>query len=167
MTGADGFPRLNLPACSLHIRPGEHKDSRYVFDFVRNKYVRLVPEEWVRVHFLHFLVEECGYVPSLIAVEMHFEYQGMSRRADLVAYDRQGAPVLMTECKAPQVLPGAAAFEQVARYNRVVGARYLAVTNGLHHYCWRADRPGEFMDRIPSFEEVSAAGPAHDRPSTL
>ena len=129
---------------------------------MRKKYVRLVPEEWVRVHFLHFLVRDCGYSPALIAVEMHFEYQGMSRRADMVAYDRGGAPLLMVECKAPGVRIGPAAFGQIARYNRVVGARYLAVTNGLRHYCWRADRPGEFMDRIPSFEEISAASPASD-----
>lgn len=128
--------------------------------------MRLVPEEWVRVHFLHFLVQDLGYSPALIAVEMHFEYQGMSRRADLVAYDRTGVPALMVECKAPQVRIGPATFEQVAKYNRVVGARYLAVTNGLRHYCWRSDHPGEFMDRIPPFEEISAARPANDRHSS-
>ena len=118
------------------------------------------------MHFLYFLLRERGYSPGLISVEMHFEYQGMSRRADLVAHDRTGAPGLMVECKATQVRIGPEAFEQVARYNRVVGARYLVVTNGLLHYCWRRDRPGEFMDDIPSFEEISIPPSANDGHST-
>ena len=121
----------------------------------------------MRVHFLHFLIRDCGYPLALIAVEMHFEYQGMSRRADIVAHDRRGVPSLMVECKAPEVRIGSAAFEQIAKYNRVVGARYLAVTNGLHHYCWSSDCPDDFMDRIPPFEAVSAGDPASDTHPTL
>lgn len=144
---------LNLPEYEFEIR-GEG-DKRVIFDPIRRRYVRLNPEEWVRQHFLQYLTRDCGYPSYLIAVEMAFRFQRMPRRADIVVHDRRGSPFLMVECKAPGVRIAQASFDQVSRYNRVVGARYLAVTNGREHYCWRIDRDRgayEFLDGIPDFE---------------
>ena len=99
-----------------------------IFDPVRQKYVRLTPEEWVRQHFVQYLVQEQGVPQALVAVEMSFTYQGMQRRADIVVYDRQGKPLMMVECKASEVEVRQDVFDQVARYNKVVKARYLVVT---------------------------------------
>lgn len=146
--------RLNLPRCDLPIR--DASDGRSVFDAIRRKFVRLTPEEWVRQHFLRYLTDHRHYPAALIAVEMGFRFQGMMRRADIVVHGRQGAPFLLIECKAPDVKIVQATFDQVSSYNRVVEARFLAVTNGLKHFCWRIDSESgryEFLDGLPRFDD--------------
>ena len=146
---------LNLPAYDASIREVEGKAM--IYDPVRRKYVRLTPEEWVRQHFLHYLVQELAVPKALIAVEMAFRYQGMARRADLVVHDRKGHPVLMVECKAPEVEIAQPVFDQVARYNKVVKARYLVVTNGLLHIAAVIDpaqRSYVFLEALPTYDEL-------------
>ena len=146
---------LNLPAYDFEIQEREGKTA--IFDPIRRKFVRLTPEEWVRQHFVQYLIQELGYRPALLAVEAGFTYQRMQRRADLVVYDRSGRPMVMVECKAPEVAIQQATFDQVARYNKVVQARYLMVTNGREHYCYQVDyedKSYRFLDRPPAFEEL-------------
>lgn len=147
--------RLNLPGYDFHFqRVGE---TRMIFDPIRKKYVKLTPEEWVRQHFVQFLIQERGVPRSLVAIEMAFTYQGMARRADIVVHDRTARPLLMAECKAPDIEITQAAFDQVARYNKVVQARYLVVTNGVVHYCCALDRDAHtyrFLDDLPRYEEL-------------
>ena len=146
---------LNLPAYDFTIREIDGKEM--IFDPGRQKYVRLTPEEWVRQHFIQYLVQEQGVPQALVAVEMGFTYQGMPRRADVVVYDRQGTPLMMVECKAPDVAVRQDAFDQVARYNKVVQARYLVVTNGLVHYCCvldHAQHTYRFLDELPVYEDL-------------
>ena len=146
---------LNLPAYEFHIQ--QQRGRAMIFDPVRGKYVRLTPEEWVRQHFVQFLVQEQGVPAALVAIEKAFTYQGMTRRADVVVHDRQGAALLMVECKAPEIEVRQAVFDQVARYNKVVQARYLVVTNGLVHYCAALDRARHtyrFLDALPPYDEL-------------
>lgn len=144
---------LNLPPYPFEVRGvGE---TQTIFDPIRRKYVALTPEEWVRQHFVQYLVTDLGYPKGLLAIEKGFRYEGMPRRADVVAYGRDGRPFLMAECKAPDVEIRQAAFDQVARYNTVVGAPYLVVTNGRVHYCCAIDRAAHtyrFLDAIPPFD---------------
>ena len=147
--------RLNLPAYDFKTRQAAGKQM--IFDPVRRKYVRLTPEEWVRQHFVQFMVQELGYPAALIAVEMAFTYQQMPRRADVVVYDRTGRAVLMVECKKPEIEIQQSTFDQVARYNKVVGARYLVVTNGRVHFAAEIDRAGQtyrFLDELPRFDDL-------------
>ncbi len=144
---------LNLPRCELSLR--DAGGELEVFDAIRRKFVRCTPEEWVRQNFLRYLIDHRGYAASLIAVEMGFRYQDMLRRADILAHDRRGRPFLLVECKAPDVPIGQATFDQVSRYNRVVGARFLAATNGLKHFCWRVVPESgsyEFLNGVPPHE---------------
>ena len=146
---------LNLPPYAFTTRQIDGKEM--IFDPVRQKYVRLTPEEWVRQHFVQYLIQEQGVPQALIAIEMGFTYQGMQRRADVVIYDRQGQPLMMVECKAADVTVQQAAFDQVARYNKVVEARYLVVTNGLDHYCCvldHAQHTYRFLEALPRYEEL-------------
>ena len=148
-------PPLNLPAYAFDVQARGGKPV--IFDRTRRKYVRLTPEEWVRQHFIRFLIEEQHVPSALIAVEMGFTYQRMPRRADVVVHDRKGRPLLMAECKAPEVPVRQATFDQVARYNKVVQARYLVVTNGLTHYCWLLDPAAHayhFLDALPPYEAM-------------
>ncbi|MGI9176042.1 MAG: type I restriction enzyme HsdR N-terminal domain-containing protein [Rhodothermales bacterium] len=151
----DAIPPLNLPPYAFRVQ--ERAGKAFIFDAVRQKYVRLTPEEWVRQHFVRFLVEEQRVPAALVAIEMGFNYQQMPRRADVVVHARTGMPLLMAECKAPDVSVRQATFDQVARYNKVVQAKYLVVTNGLTHCCWMLDPAAHtyrFLDELPVYEAL-------------
>lgn len=133
-----GTPSLALPDHGVKTRHGPA--GAQVFDPIRRQWVALLPEEWVRQHFINHLVHDLGCPASLIAVEQRLTLNGLSKRADIVVHAADGRPVALVECKAPAVPLGQAAFEQAARYNLVLGVPWLLVTNGLRHYCFRIDR---------------------------
>lgn len=146
------LPELNLPSFQPKIRITDGRSD--IFDPIRRQFVRLTPEEWVRQSFLQYLTTFCGYPGALTAIEKGFEFQQMARRADIVVHDRRGKSFLMVECKAPGVPISQSTFDQVSRYNRVIQARYLIVTNGLNHYCWTIENGGyRFLDGPPPYAE--------------
>ena len=123
---------------TLSLPPFDYKVKKQsgiclIFDIIRKKYVVLTPEEWVRQHVVHYLIGHKGYAPAAIAVERAVDLYGMSRRFDIVAFGKDGAPRLLIECKAP------------SRYNIVLSAPYVAVTNGILHYCGKVDRSAGFL----------------------
>ncbi len=125
-----------------------------VLDKVRRKWVSLSPEEWVRQHMVQYLLNEKAVPRGLVAIEKGFQFQGMLRRADIIVHDRAGDPLLMVECKAPAVALDQTVFDQIARYNLVIHARYLFVTNGLQHYCYKIDSEKKqyvFLEELPDF----------------
>jgi hypothetical protein len=151
---------LNLPPCPARTR--ERDGKKDIFDPIRRKYVRLTPEEWVRQHFVHYLVQQHHVPRGLMAVEHAFTDQRMPRRADIVAFDRQGHPLLIAECKAPHVSIAQDTFDQIARYNRVLRVPYLIVTNGLEHYACQVnfgERAYQFLDELPDYDDLVAAAP--------
>ena len=113
----------------------------------------MTPEEWVRQHFIHFLIENKGYPAQLIAVEKEIQVCGMRRRFDLVCYDRQANPYLIVECKAPSVVLSQAVFDQAFQYNLSIAARFIAITNGCLHFCGEISGNGKFqmLAEIPNF----------------
>ncbi len=144
--------RLNLPDHGVKTKPVP--GGTEVFDPVRRKWVALTPEEWVRQHFLLFLVNDLRCPASLIAVEKSLTLNGLAKRADLVVHDDRGAPLALVECKAPTVRIDQAVFEQAARYNIVFRVDWLFVTNGLHHYACRIDRSTgavHFLSELPAY----------------
>ncbi len=147
---------LKLPPCSLRIKEGP--GNRLVYDALRKKYVTLTPEEWVRQHFVNYLTAFLGYPPGLIKIETSFRLHGMLRRADILVHDRAGEPVLIVECKAPEVKITQEVFDQVINYNFSYCVRYLVVTNGITHFAGRIDsakRSFDFLDRIPDYETLA------------
>lgn len=148
---------LTLPSYDFHT--SEQEGKRVIYDPVRDTYVRLTPEEWVRQHFVQYLIQELDTPPGLVTTEARFQYEGQPWRADVVVHDRQGEPLLLVECKAPRVSIGQDAFDQGARYNLVLGAPFLVVTNGQVHYACRIDlnnRDYTFLDDLPPYEELIA-----------
>ncbi|PSQ95413.1 MAG: restriction endonuclease subunit R [Bacteroidetes bacterium SW_9_63_38] len=148
---------LNLPTYDVHVI--DRDDTRIIYDPVRQTYVTLTPEEWVRQHFLQYLMQELNVPAGLVATEASFQYEGQTWRADIVAYDRQGNPLLLVECKAPSVSIGQNAFDQGARYNLVLDAPFLVVTNGRTHYACRIDLEEEsyaFLDDLPEYRSLLA-----------
>lgn len=135
---------------TLSLPPFDYKVKKQsgiclIFDIIRKKYVVLTPEEWVRQHVIHYLIGHKGYAPAAIAVERAVDLYGMSRRFDIVAFGKDGAPRLLIECKAPSVPLTRQVFDQAFRYNIVLSAPYVAVTNGILHYCGKVDRSAGFL----------------------
>jgi hypothetical protein len=153
--------RLNLPDHGVKTKPVP--GGAEVFDPVRRKWVALTPEEWVRQHFLQFMVQDLGCPASLIAVEKAITLHGLSKRADLVVHGTDGAPLALVECKAPQVKLDQAVFEQAARYNIVFRVAWLFVTNGLQHYCCRIEHSTgavHFLSEMPGFAAMTGSDQA-------
>ena len=151
---------LKLPPCSLRIKEGP--GTRLIYDPLRKKYVALTPEEWVRQHFINYLIGFLGYPPGLIKTEASFRLHGMLRRADILVHDRAGEPVLIVECKAPEVRINQDVFDQVINYNFSYGVRYLVVTNGITHFAGKVDtavRSFNLLDQIPDYETITRQQP--------
>lgn len=151
--------KLNLPAFDIQLRRYEADgDNRLqVFDPLRGRWMALTPEEWVRQHFVNFLIHWKGYPQSLMANEVSLRFNGMQRRCDTVVYDRSMRPRVIVEYKRPQVVVTQKVFDQIARYNLTMGADRLIVSNGLSHYCCRLDAAThsyEFLRDIPAAAEL-------------
>lgn len=148
--------RLNLP--SFEIKLSGTKEQPRIFDILRHRYVALTPEEWVRQHFTHFLVEHRHYPAALLGNEITVQLNGVARRCDSVLYSRDGGrPRMIVEYKAPDVPVTQAVFTQISAYNSVLRADYLVVSNGLAHYCCRMDyerQKAEFLPEIPFYEDL-------------
>ncbi len=149
----ENFPQLNLPPLS---DARLHRDGGLVriYDPCRQLYVKLTPEEWVRQHFVGFLCNELGYPASIIGNEVSLRLNNLSRRADTVVYDSHGAPFIIVEYKAPHVEITQQVFDQIVRYNMVLKAQYLAVSNGLNHYFCAIDyatRSYSFIPMLPAY----------------
>ncbi len=145
------IPALNMPPARLDIRrSGSHSE---VYDSLRRRWVTLTPEEWVRQHFVGWLTGELGYPASLAANEVGLKLNGTLRRCDTVIYDRSLHPLVVVEYKAPSVTISQKVFDQIARYNFVLHARALMVSNGMDHYCcvYCPDGSYRFLPGIPAY----------------
>lgn len=145
--------KLNLPTYSFRFKSKENR--LLIFDIVRKKYVVLNPEEWVRQHLLHFLVFDKQYPRSRIAVEKKLVLNGLTKRTDIVVFNRDGSPFLIVECKAPEVAISQNSFDQIARYNTALRGRYLMVSNGLNHYYCKINEKKdgfEFLKTLPKID---------------
>ena len=146
---------LNLPPFEAKVI---HKEGRpAIFDFIRRRYVALTPEEWVRQHFVHFLIDHKGYPRALMANEVQLNLNHTKKRCDTVLYRRDLTAQMILEYKAPDVEITQAVFDQISRYNLVLHVDYLVVSNGLRHYCCRMDYARNlyhFLPDIPSYEKL-------------
>ncbi|MGV3586604.1 MAG: type I restriction enzyme HsdR N-terminal domain-containing protein [Adhaeribacter sp.] len=144
--------QLNLPAYDYKLKRAA--GTSLIFDAIRRKYVTLTPEEWVRQHFIHYLMAYLHYPKSLLAIERGTTYNQLAKRTDLCVYGTNGRPVMLVECKAAQIPISAATVKQASVYNQQVKARYVVITNGLEHYCWEVDfatRQYSPLSQIPLF----------------
>lgn len=143
---------LNLPTYKFKIKSNENNYA--IFDIVRKKYVVLTPEEWVRQHIIHFLIEEKKYPISLIGIEKKLTINNLTKRTDILVFNSKGTPEIIVECKAPSVKISQDSFDQISRYNLKLNATYLMVSNGLNHYFCSMDFKNEayiFLENIPDY----------------
>ena len=143
------LPKLKFPA--IHLRVRRENDKVFVWDALRRSYLVLTPEEWVRRHVIGFLTTHCGVEMTAIVQEYPVQLNGTAQRADVVVVDCQAKPLLLVECKAAEVRLTRAVYEQAMRYNAVVGARYVMLTNGLDTLLYESRTTGYvLLDSMPS-----------------
>lgn len=117
----------------------------------------LTPEEWVRQHVLYYLINDKGFPLALLAVEHQIDYNGMRKRADIVAYSRSSTPVFIVECKAPEVPIDQSTLQQIAKYNFDLNVDFLLLTNGIEHFMCQINREeGRLLrlDEIPAYDKM-------------
>ncbi len=128
-----------------------------IFDPLRKKYVVLTPEEWVRQHFIHYLISEKQFSKDLLANEITIRLNATTKRCDTVVYNRFLAPLMIIEYKSPAITIKRAVFDQICRYNICLKVPYLIVSNGLQHFCCRIDYDTQtysFLQDIPFYDEL-------------
>lgn len=147
---------INLPNFDIKVK--REGGRTQIHDFLRRRFVTLTPEEWVRQHFTHYLVEHLGYPAGLMANEVKVSVGGVARRCDTVVYAKTGGfPLMIIEYKAPEVAITQQVFQQIAAYNSVLRAPYLVVSNGVRHYCMHMDYAAqrvEYLSAVPRHEEL-------------
>ena len=143
---------LNLPPFAIKVK--ENDGVKLIFDPQRQKFVTLTPEEWVRQHFVNYLITVKQYPKDLIANEVSIQLHNTAKRCDTVDYDNFLKPLMIVEYKAHTVTITAEVFKQIARYNSALRVQFLAISNGLEHYCCKMDYDKmnySFLEEIPEY----------------
>lgn len=117
---------------------------------LRKTFVNL-PEERVRLKLIDFLTGEAGISNSRISFESPVKLVGdkSQSRTDIICYDKDFKPLLLVECKAPDIKLDVKAAIQVARYNQKVGAPFVLVSNGIVDFWFEIEG-----DKILPQEEI-------------
>ena len=148
------LPTLNFRMYDFRIQ--EENGQLRIFDLARKKYVALTPEEWVRQHLIHYLNKDKNYPLGLMKVEKEFKYNKLSKRADIIVCDRTGAPLLMAECKSPDVELTQGVFDQAMRYNLIMDVKLMILSNGISHFCFQLDKANQtyiVLTEIPAWSK--------------
>ena len=148
--------KLNLPHFDFKTQINQ-KGKTEIYDQVRKKYILLTPEEEVRQYFIQYLIHFKGFPATLMAIEKALKVNHLTKRTDIVQYNKQGKPLVIVECKAPHIKISEDAFAQAAMYNMEMQVDYLIITNGMTHYCCKVNYQKERLDylkEIPMFNEL-------------
>jgi hypothetical protein len=146
---------LNLPNYTPKI--SKINGKQFIYDIIRRKNVALTPDEWVRQHFVNYLITEKNYPKERIANEVTVSLNGMSKRCDTVVYNQFLEPIVIVEYKAPSVPITQDVIEQITRYNICLRVSILIVTNGLEQYCFRIDYETltySYLKEMPGYDKL-------------
>ncbi|WP_314662757.1 type I restriction enzyme HsdR N-terminal domain-containing protein [Prevotella aurantiaca] len=147
--------QLNLPPYNIKMK--EENGRRKIFDILRRKYLVITPEEWVRQHFINYLINHKDYPMSLLANEISLSVGDKVIRADSVLYDSYLRPRMIIEYKAPHIQLTQKVFDQISVYNLLLHVDYLIVSNGLDTYICKMDYEHQtytFIPSIPNYKEL-------------
>ncbi len=128
-----------------------------LFDEIRKKNIIITPEEWVRQHFVQYLIRHKNYPKTLIKLEGGHRLHGKAKRSDILVFNPDGEKILLVECKAPSINIDQKVFDQIARYNIVHKIALLAVSNGLQHYYCEIDfdkQQYRFINDLPVYRQI-------------
>lgn len=136
------YPQLNFPSYRFRLRMCEGKNR--IWDDIRMMWLVLTPEEWVRRHVVRWLALEHGITPQMIVQECPVDVHGQPQRADVVVFGRDARPLLLVECKEPNIEISQEVYAQAVRYNAVLGAVCIMITNGFDHYLYERNADGGY-----------------------
>ena len=149
------FPKLNLPDYKFNIR--SDGENYKIFDRIRNIFVVLTPEEWVRQNIVNHLITELNYPKNRISNESSIYYNNLSKRCDTIVYDDKFKPFVICEYKSYKIEIFQKVFDQIATYNCELNVPYLLVSNGLTHFFCKVDADAKryvFAEKIPNYCEL-------------
>ncbi len=127
---------------------------QYIFDLVRKRWIILSPEEWVRQNFLQYLTQQMNYPSTLIAVEKEIFVGDLSKRCDLVVYNRDSQPWMIIECKHMKEVLSSKVIKQILIYHQSLPAKYLVVTNGSYTAGFaKRNNAFEPIDVLPQYDQ--------------
>ncbi|HLV42144.1 MAG TPA: type I restriction enzyme HsdR N-terminal domain-containing protein [Brumimicrobium sp.] len=147
---------LNFPKTPLKL--SKEGEDIYVWDIFRKRKLFLTPEEWVRQHVLHFLIQHKEVPEPLIAAEYAIQVNKMTRRCDGVVFNREGKAVAIIECKAPKINLTEAVLHQIAQYNHKLRVNWLILSNGLQTIVAFVDQTTgaiQYFEEIPDYQEMT------------
>ena len=140
---------LNLPKAPLKL--SSRAGRIFVNCLVRKKAIILTPEEWVRQHLIAYLDLNQGYPFEKITVEKQIQYEGFTRRWDIVVYNQHFEPEILVECKAPEIKLSHEVFIQISTYQKMLGANYLILSNGDTHLIYAVDQQEKRLTTMKEF----------------
>ncbi len=148
------LPVLNFPEINLRFR-NNAKNKLQLFDGIRKKFVDVTPEEWVRQHIIHYLINEKQFPSSVISVEKQISLNGTKKRYDVVVFNNALKPILIIECKAPHIEIDQLTINQALRYNLELNVPFVFLSNGLSHIFLKIeDNLPKIGKEIPKFSEL-------------
>lgn len=146
---------LNLPPYAFKLK--KKNGLLYVFDDLRKKHLVLTPEEWVRQHFVKYLIDYKNYPKSLIKLEGGLSLNQLQKRTDIVIFNKEGKADVLVECKASTIKLDQKVFDQAASYNMIHQVNYLVVSNGIQHYYCKMDymnKSYNFIEELPTYVSI-------------
>ena len=127
-----------------------------IWDPLRKKEVALTPEERVRQWCIGVMSSRMGIPLHMMMSEVGFKLGDKQYRADVIVYDRQAKPLVVVECKRPEVELTGEVLDQAIRYNMVLNVKYIIITNGNRTFICRKNGNGYgFIDYIPKYNEMT------------
>lgn len=148
---------MNLPHYNIRTRASVNQAYQEVWDTQRQKWVKLTPEEWVRQHFVNYLVNYRGFPAGRVGNEVAIRVGQMEKRCDTVVFGNEGEPRMIVEYKAESVELTQKVFSQISRYNLALQVDWLVISNGQSHYCFHLNREKmqwEARQQIPTYQEI-------------
>lgn len=148
------LPKLNFPEVEFRFQKNE-KGSIQVFDVVRKKFVDITPEEWVRQHIVHFLIQHKQVPASMISTEKQLILNNTKRRTDIVVFNSLLKPILIIECKAPHIEINQLTINQALRYNIELNVPAIFLSNGLQHVFLKLEKEvPKVLKDIPDYSSL-------------
>lgn len=130
-------------------------ERQTIWDPLRKKDVALTPEEQVRQWCIGVLHRSVGVPMHMMMSEAGIKLGKKQFRADILVYDRQASPLMVVECKRPEVELTQEVLDQAVRYNMVLNVRYMIITNGTKTcICRKEDGGYRFIDDVPQYSDI-------------
>ncbi len=148
--------KLNFKAYNFNTK--KLNNNTLILDIIRKKYILLTPEEWVRQHVIHYLVDEIKVPIGLISVEKSLNFNGLNKRFDIVIFNNKGEILVLIECKSPFVKLDEKVIKQAGIYQKVLNPQYIFITNGLNNLVLNMDiheKKFQLINELPIFSQMS------------